>query len=631
MRMSDKFLGDYQLIKAIGQGSLGTVYLGEHRFTKRQYAIKLLPTELSEDRAFIKRFEDEVALLSTIQHPNIVKIHDISHDKGQYFLVYDCIVDDLGETTNLYQFLAGKRNSLEESFVLDLLKQIASALDAIHSLKGPQGRSIHFGLKPNNILMAKEGKNWKIFLSDFGLTQILGIGKVLSRTLMMVAESFEMGPGFSPLKFGEDLYTGQEPEVAKLSSLQLSFLQSFSFLAPEQKRVLEIPFTPKIDSYSFGLVAYFLLTGELPEGLLTVPSKVRPSLKLNWDSLIESCLKPRPDDRPDLLVDALKKVSVQPNAVVEEVITSAIESPQEMKKMLPPQYDSRPSGEPIHQTATVESPKQAPDPSAGFRGSATVKQYTPERREVRDIVPIRTEMVVIPGGKYWRGSSDGNRDERPRHQVVLDPFAIDIHPVTNEQFLRFLEATGGEKDANNHDIIRLRASRIQRKAGKLAIESGYLKHPVVGVTWYGATAYAKWVGQRLPSEAEWEIFAKGGEENARYAFEGEIDKKKANFFNTDTTAVQSYPPNGYGIYDIAGNVYEWCQDWYAYNYYETSAQEPVNPKGPMQGIYRVLRGACWKSVPDDLEVTRRHKNKPGPESADGTFGFRCAVDAQDDG
>ena len=106
--------GDYGVIKQIGQGALGTVYLAEHRFMKKQYVLKVLPEELSSDRSFIQRLEEDVGVLAALDHPNIVKIHNISFAQGQYFLVTDCIVDELGETTNLAQYMLERENVLKK-------------------------------------------------------------------------------------------------------------------------------------------------------------------------------------------------------------------------------------------------------------------------------------------------------------------------------------------------------------------------------------------------------------------------------------------------------------------------------------------------------------------------------------
>lgn len=283
--------------------------------------------------------------------------------------------------------------------------------------------------------------------------------------------------------------------------------------------------------------------------------------------------------------------------------------------------------------ARLEGPEQAiferlthPDPSLRvFEGPGV--RVTP-RAPVRGadvkhahIEPIPSEMAQIPAGRYVRGSKWGPRDEMPQHHIELSAFAIDIHPVTNEQFLRFLEAVGDIRSETNNDFIRLKDSRISRSQGGFFIEAGYAKHPVVGVTWYGARAYAAWCGKRLPTEAQWEIAAG----HATFPTGEGVDKKLANFFNSDTTAVMSYPPGANGLYDMAGNVYEWCEDWYDFHAYDLAVGESRDPSGPLQGVYRSLRGGCWKSLENDLRRTHRHRNNPGAFEA--TYGFRCVSPA----
>lgn len=619
--------GDYNVIKQIGQGPLGTVLLAEHRFIKTPYALKVLPEELSSDRAFIQRFEEDVAALADLNHPNIVKIHNISFANGQYFLVTDCIVDELGETTNLSQYMLSKEERLEENEILHLLEPIADALDYAHGKKINGKKFAHRGIKLNNLLIAKGKNGAELFLSDYGLSRIIGSGAVLSKTYKMVAETLGISQTTLGLK-----YPSPPVDSQKLSSLHLSFLQNYAFLAPEQKRI-DGKIDAKADIYAFGVLTYYLLTGDFPEGFFELPSERRSDLSYDWDSLVKSCLQFNPEKRPEAVSPLLKALTSCFCKPVEVLIkdgdddavepkTASVQQVIRTQNMIPTSAPLRP----ILQAAQLERPETDPDPASIFQIDTTVKHYNPERKEIKNIQPLLTDMVVIPGGTFYRGSNEGNRDEMPRHQVHLNSFAIDIHPVTNEQFVRFLEAMGGEKDSNHHDIIRMRDSRIKRSGGKLSIESGYSKHPVVGVTWYGAIAYAKWVGKRLPTEAEWEIAARGGIENALYSTGDEIEKSQANFFSSDTTAVMSYASNGYGLYDIAGNVYEWCHDWYGYNSYEASVQEPENPKGPLQGVYRVLRGGCWKSLKEDLRCSKRHRNNPG--TVNGTYGFRCAADVQ---
>lgn len=693
--METRILGDYNLIKQIGQGALGAAFLAEHRFMKKQYILKILPEELSSDRGFIQRFEEEVSRLSTLEHPNIVKIHNISYAQGQYFLVMDCVVDDFGETTSLAQYMLSRTSHLDEETLFHILSQVANALDYAHNKKNNGMGIIHRNLKLNNILIAKGKGEIDVVVSDFGLSKIIGTSAVLTRTYKMVAEALGLGSALYPNgKSTGERYPNPPIEPQKLTPLHASFLQNFAFLAPEQRRIdYPQPIGIKADVYSFGVLAYYLLMGEFPEGYFEMPSARRHDFLLNWDTLIISCLHTDPEIRPESLIEALNSISpsletssenqeaidpvdlpenmtsiahpktgegthfeqnlhskshVKPitEQIIEDMfsVKEHVEPSREEKFSAPPEYSalleentSLTSAStsamlnggalrPVLRTTQLERPRTDLDPAAAFQIDASVKHYVPERKEIKNTQPLLTEMVVISGGAFNRGSKDGNRDEMPRHQITLDSFAIDIHPTTNEQFVRFLEVMGGEKDSNHQDIIRMRDSRIKRTGGRLSIESGYAKHPVVGVTWYGALAYAMWVGKRLPTEAEWEVAARGGLENVLYPTGDDIEKNQANFFSADTTAVMSYAPNSYGLYDIAGNVYEWCHDWYGYNYYEVSVQEPENPQGPVQGVYRVLRGGCWKSLKEDLRCSRRHRNNPG--TVNGTYGFRCAADVQ---
>lgn len=644
--VEQRMLGDYRIIKQIGQGSLGTVYLVEHHFLKRPYVLKVLPEELSSDRSFVQRLEEDVSLLASLEHPNIVKIHNVSFAQGQYFLVTDCVVDELGETTNLSQYMLSKHKRLEEEEVFSLLWQVADALYYAHSKKGTGKGIAHRSLKLNNILVGKrmDGGGIALHITDFGLSRIIGTGAMLTRTYQATAEALGIGAAIAGAKTGQR-YPSPSIDSNKLPPLHISFLQNFAFLAPEQKKFDGSSLADaKCDVYAFGILAYYLLLNEFPEGMFDMPSVRLPDCKWDWDGLIHSCLRNDPSKRPECLLDALEgirhadrrvayvsetpreysrnsEVKEEPRECSDEGLASAV--PQ---KVLHAGKADTAALRPVLHVAQLERPEADPDPAAALRVDPTVKYYVPERKEVKNIQPLLTDMTIVAGGSFTRGSNDGNRDEMPCHQIILSSFAIDIHPVTNEQFVRFLDAMGGEKDSNHHDIIRLRDSRIKRSGGKLTIESGYAKHPVVGVTWYGAVGYAKWVGKRLPTEAEWEVASYGGLEGALFPTGEDIEKSQANFFSSDTTPVMSYAPNGYGIHDLAGNVYEWCHDWYGYNYYEVSIQEPDNPNGPLQGVYRVLRGGCWKSLKEDLRCSRRHRNNPG--TVNSTYGFRCAADVQ---
>jgi len=248
-------------------------------------------------------------------------------------------------------------------------------------------------------------------------------------------------------------------------------------------------------------------------------------------------------------------------------------------------------------------------------------------------------MVLIPAGPFQMGSTTGDVDEAPVHTVELDAFYIDQHEVTNAEYQAFVTATGypaprgigytAVYELLKHDYEPWRDSGFNHP-----------HQPVTTVTWFDAVAYCEWAGKRLPTEAEWEKAARGDLEDARYPWgSAEPDNTAANFADSQTefewrstnvndgflftAPVGTFPPNGYGLFDMAGNVWEWCADWYSPTYYAESPRR--NPKGPYTGERRVLRGGTWYRAAHTLRNAERVSDFP--ENSLNVVGFRCAMDA----
>ncbi|UCC44292.1 MAG: formylglycine-generating enzyme family protein [Candidatus Zixiibacteriota bacterium] len=220
------------------------------------------------------------------------------------------------------------------------------------------------------------------------------------------------------------------------------------------------------------------------------------------------------------------------------------------------------------------------------------------------------EMVLIPGGSFLMGNEKGF-DTGPVHKVALDSFYLDAHEVTNAEYHEFCKAT---------------ERKLPEFWGMEKYHCGpdFPDHPVVGVSWSDAKAYAEWADKRLPTEAEWEYAARGGVESENYPYGPETDSTKANFSSEGTVAVGSFPPNGFGLYDMSGNVVEWVADYYRQDYYESSPA--ANPQGPEKARFRVIRGGGWHSGPYCSRVYFR--NALPANWVDFNVGFRCARDLQ---
>jgi len=335
--------------------------------------------------------------------------------------------------------------------------------------------------------------------------------------------------------------------------------------------------------------------------------------------------------------------------------------------------------------------------SSDIVGTRTEEEVTLQSAKVRTSSnPTYRQMIYLPGGRFTMGALDSQPDEFPPHEVELDGFWIDIHEVTNRQFAEFVNATGYVTTAERPPELRSLQPEVDREALKILPEMNtpgsicsyqpqsreeldpekgayswwryvagadwkhpegpnssidtQMDHPVVHVSWLDAMAYCEWAGKDLPTEAQWEYAARGGRDGQAYPWgaarnpdgkwlhniwQGEfpITNTGADGF-LHTSPAGSFPANDFGLFDVSGNVWEWCKDYYQPEYYSESPR--TNPPGPSSSfdpmdpavIKRVQRGGsfmCSEQYCIGYRTTARMKG----EEDTGAFhtGFRCVINA----
>lgn len=284
---------------------------------------------------------------------------------------------------------------------------------------------------------------------------------------------------------------------------------------------------------------------------------------------------------------------------------------------------------------------------------------------------LQAPMIGLPGGTFLMGTDtlagfpqDGEGPVRP---IALDAFALDTYPVTNDYFRSFIEATGHRTEAERFGWSFVFRGHIPSARFRQLVEdtvaaapwwckvpgakwntpegpgsnlAGRGNHPVVHVSWNDCAAFAQWCGKRLPTEAEWEYAARGGLEQKLYPWGDKLrpdGKHLCNIWQGEfpihdtaedgyagTCPVDAFPPNGFGLYSMTGNVWEWCADWFDAEFHRTGDRN--SPTGPPSGITRVMKGGsflCHKSYCNRYRVAARTSNTP--DSSTSNIGFRCAL------
>lgn len=276
------------------------------------------------------------------------------------------------------------------------------------------------------------------------------------------------------------------------------------------------------------------------------------------------------------------------------------------------------SNRPKTEKKPTKKPKYVREPESATQ-SIEVEPATepvPEQQPPKPPRPLTVPVMVrIPAGSFEMGANNDKLYERPAHTVQMHSFEIGAYEVTNEEFEAFVDDTGYKTEPETRNAsITWRSYFVE----------GRDKFPVVLVSWHDANNFCKWISSktgdtyRLPTEAEWEYAARGGQEQKEYPWGDEISAEYANYDAEGTRKVLigialdhvrrvgSYKPNGFGLYDVVGNVWEWCSDWFGERYYSISPD--VSPKGPEVGIFKVMRGASWMDQADVCRITYRGYN-----------------------
>jgi len=570
--------GRYRVLRLVARGGMGAVYQVEDRQQPSTlWALKEMTVAAisAADRAqAVAAFQREANLLLSLQHPNLPRVLDLFEEHGRHFLVMAFVDGD-----SLEQRLERVGGPLPVADVLHWAGQLCDVLGYLHAQRPPL---IHRDLKPANVMVDRRNR---VQLIDFGIARFQRPGRSRD-TVMQGTEGYA-----SPEHYGR----GQTEA--------------------------------RSDLYCLGAALYHALTGRPPatvtERLLPPPGGVRlvpprqitPAIPAGVEAALLRAMELDPAAR-------FGRAAVPESAMAE------------MQAALAKHLEARPQTRAcprcgrenlLGSLACFACGYDFSGPAAPAAGAAEAASLhrtdtglviaTPENVAGLLALPqppgrvwweqAEMELCLAPGGAFLMGSAVADAaafgDERPQHEVILDPFYIGRYPVTWAQYARF----------------------------KGVVPAGMEEHPAVQVSWYAAAAFCRWAGLRLPVEAEWEKAARGAD--------GRIypwgDRWDVGCCNSDeggaggTTPVGAYSPGGDGPYscaDLAGNVWEWTADWYEAGYYRRSPSR--SPAGPASGAQKVSRGGSWRNWSWSARCACRNRGDPAAVQTE--VGFRCAVSAR---
>ena len=613
-------LGDYEVIGTLGKGGFGSVYRAKDG-KGDLVAIKVLnPQALDNDRV-VKKFFHEAMILSKLDHPNICKLLDFFPDGTNYAIVMEFVKGE-----ELKSMLKRYNGPLPFDLAYKLSTQATDAFQYAH-----ENGILHRDIKPANMVITQEGI---VKIMDFG------IAKMSSTASHDTAASMLSVHYVPPERFDKS----REIDVrSDIYSLGLVFYEIFAgrrpFTATETSQII------------------FSHMNQIPDP----PIKHSPHLPEGVSAAISKALEKDPNDRfrdfrefaealksvdQDEIDDATAFIDTEATQIDMTVVTDGIISAGDDDELVaePPKKKTG-----VMIAAGIAAlvlavggvgayfalaPKQpAGDQPAAVAAKVVEQPPTADAvRNAKGFYEVKSSkdtaaMVMVPGGTFSMGS-DKYSAEKPPQQITMSRFFIDKYPVTNAQFAKFVEATGyvtsAEKDGGMVRIGR-RWKKVPEANWRLpdgvsAID-GLDEHPVRQVSYTDALNYCQWAGKDLPTEAQWEMAARGPNGNVYPWGDSDPNDTTANFDGIvgTTTPVTEYEKGQsfYGVQGMAGNVYNWCRDWYAVG--QRAAKDPT---GPEKGTERVVKGGSFAEGMESIRSANRDRYDPNYSSF--LFGFRCA-------
>jgi len=581
---------DYRLISRLGEGGMGEVWLAEDINIERKIALKVLSSQLVRDSSLVERFRQEAKILANLLHPNIVTCWGFFSQDQDYYLAME-----YAPGINL-KTLISQTGPLPYQRAVHILRQILEALAHTHS-KG----IIHRDIKPSNI-MIDTANNDMVKVMDFGIAKALADFS-MTRTGMQIGTLYYM----SPEQINDSKSVDHRSDIFSLGILFYEMLTG------------RIPYDTDTDS-SYK-IQHAILTEQLPSPLTIYPYIPKELITI-LDHMCEKDMNTRYQNVNGIISDLAKVSSPSPEPVT-------------LSRMPNRQNQVKPELIPLPEKQVRQSSGKKTNPlvyiiPAVILIAALLYIFVLKGKD-KPVADKRPEgMVEVAGGSYLMGSQQSSEaDEMPQHQVSVDSFWMSETEVTQQQWMAIMGFNPSYTQGDSLPVEQVTWFETISYCNKLSLQEGLT--PCYSID--GNTAPANWQsnrivcdfdanGYRLPTEAEWEFAAKGGNHSSGFKYSGSNDPSIVAWSSANSGGrshpVKTLSPNELGLYDMSGNIEEWCWDWYSAFYYKNSSSSM--PRGPESGSDRSIRGGCWKYE----AIYTKHTNRAyeTPDNRDSIDGFR---------